>query len=1176
MKPIKLELSGLNSYIDKATIDFETLTERGLFGIFGNTGSGKSTILDAITIAMYGNISRDTNEFINSSCEKAIISYEFEIGSKNNKIRYIVDRTIVRDDLATKTLHARLVQISSDDTVAVLADKVCDVNEKITKIIGLTANDFTRSVVLPQGKFDEFLKLTGSKRRDMLERIFNLEKYGTVLINKVIKRKNTQLQILRDIKTKLSEYGGVSEEAYNDVEKELEELKNLEIDNSKKLESKEQEYIQSSEIYDKQTKLDSYEKVKRDLDLKSVEINDKAIQLKNAINAEKINPYIISVQSLEKQVSEDTYNSETIEKKLDILSKELLITKNKYEEAYLLKNEKMPKLSEEKTKVQRALKLEEELVLLDHELKEIKEEGNNLSKEKETLEKTKNDYESKKEIISKSIKDLEIQINSLKIGADLKQKIFLAYEKEKEQNKLVEEKNIKSDRLSEISKNLDEVNLKIRYIQRDKNIIQSKLNEIEIHEESLLKKSPGENDEIINKTEYITGLRSKVEITKEDENKKNKLQMELNSLLENKYHIEREINISIDKLEHVKRDRIDLEKEIDKLRYLNLAYELRKELRENLPCPVCGSRHHENLADSNNNDAKIEFSKSKLEKIKIEEAFIKNNIEELKSRNSEHLSAEKIKLKEMEELKSRIGTNKSSDLTKKLDDESRKLEILKSSVQRWQKDKDETELKLKKLREEKSYVEKEELKLQESINTYKSSVKELKEELEILQNKIRKVKEEYLGLKVIVKIQDLTSKVEEINKNEKSIENLNSGYLNIVQNKEEIEIEIKKYQSCLHETELKLMKSREMYSEKRKVREEKNSDVLSITKGESSKIVLENLELTINRLINQEEITKKKLEEQRVECDKYIAEKSNIDGRLKTAREQYKAQFDTLNQLLLENKFDSIYVVKRSLLEPDHVRRLSDEITEYEEHEKTLTLKISDLRENLCGKRVKEEDFEELKNNIYDLKVEIGRISKEIGAKQNILNTLKESLVKVKDLNQELKAVSHKVDLLEDLYEVVKGNRFVEYVATNQLKYIALEASKRLEDITKGRYDLEIDSTLNFVIRDNFNGGQRRSIDTLSGGEIFLTSLSLALALSSQIQLKGNAPLEFFFLDEGFGSLDNELLEVVMQSLERLHSDKLSVGIISHVEELKNRVPIKLVVSGSTAGSGSNIKIEYS
>ena len=179
-------------------------------------------------------------------------------------------------------------------------------------------------------------------------------------------------------------------------------------------------------------------------------------------------------------------------------------------------------------------------------------------------------------------------------------------------------------------------------------------------------------------------------------------------------------------------------------------------------------------------------------------------------------------------------------------------------------------------------------------------------------------------------------------------------------------------------------------------------------------------------------------------------------------------------------------------------------------------------------------------------------------------------------LRSGLRAVQQKVDLLDDLDKVIQGNKLVEYVATSQLKYIAIEASKRLKDITKGRYALEIDSTLNFVMRDDFNGGIRRSVDTLSGGETFLTSLSLALALSSQIQLKGSAPLEFFFLDEGFGSLDTELLDTVMGSLERLHNDKLSVGIITHVEELKNRVPVKLIVKPSEAGIGSKVKIEYS
>ena len=70
--------------------------------------------------------------------------------------------------------------------------------------------------------------------------------------------------------------------------------------------------------------------------------------------------------------------------------------------------------------------------------------------------------------------------------------------------------------------------------------------------------------------------------------------------------------------------------------------------------------------------------------------------------------------------------------------------------------------------------------------------------------------------------------------------------------------------------------------------------------------------------------------------------------------------------------------------------------------------------------------------------------------------------------------------------------------------------------------------------------------------------------------------MEFFFLDEGFGSLDTDLLDVVMESLENLHSDNLSIGIISHVEELKNRVPVKLLVTPCDVGTGSKVKIEYS
>ena len=102
MRPIKLELSGLNSYVEKQTINFEELTSRGLFGIFGNTGSGKSTILDAITIALYGTIARDTSDYVNSCCDKATVKYEFEIGSRNNRKRYYVNKKILFYEMSDK------------------------------------------------------------------------------------------------------------------------------------------------------------------------------------------------------------------------------------------------------------------------------------------------------------------------------------------------------------------------------------------------------------------------------------------------------------------------------------------------------------------------------------------------------------------------------------------------------------------------------------------------------------------------------------------------------------------------------------------------------------------------------------------------------------------------------------------------------------------------------------------------------------------------------------------------------------------------------------------------------------------------------------------------------------------------------------------------------------------
>lgn len=120
--------------------------------------------------------------------------------------------------------------------------------------------------------------------------------------------------------------------------------------------------------------------------------------------------------------------------------------------------------------------------------------------------------------------------------------------------------------------------------------------------------------------------------------------------------------------------------------------------------------------------------------------------------------------------------------------------------------------------------------------------------------------------------------------------------------------------------------------------------------------------------------------------------------------------------------------------------------------------------------------------------------------------------------------------------------------------------------------ELAKDKDCEFVIRDDYNGGNRRMINSLSGGEVFMTSLALALALPSKIQLRGKYPLGFFFLDEGFGSLDEEKLDKVMNALEKLHDRNRMAGVISHVREMRERLSRYLeVVAAGEDGSGSEV-----
>ena len=185
MKPLYLELCGINSFSEPAEIDFTRLLEFGIFGIFGDTGSGKSTILDCIGFALYGNVTRSRtgsmSEIVNERCEKAYVRFEFEIMFEGRRRRFRVERELKRKN----SLQSVKVFEREGEALHALCDGVRESNALLERIIGLEQKDFEKCIALPQGEFAQFVRAQRSDRLKLVSRLFDLEKYAHVPLEEV-------------------------------------------------------------------------------------------------------------------------------------------------------------------------------------------------------------------------------------------------------------------------------------------------------------------------------------------------------------------------------------------------------------------------------------------------------------------------------------------------------------------------------------------------------------------------------------------------------------------------------------------------------------------------------------------------------------------------------------------------------------------------------------------------------------------------------------------------------------------------------------------------------------------------------------------------------------------------------------------------------------------------------
>ncbi|AOZ91731.1 AAA family ATPase [Paenibacillus crassostreae] len=1138
MKPITLKLSGLQSYREMQQIDFGDLTQMGLFGIFGPTGSGKSTLLDAITLALYGKVERAVNGtqgIMNHSEDALFVSFTFELNSSEGSQQYRVERRFKRsNELSISNTISRFIEVTADGD-QVLADKLADVTRCVEDKIGLKMDDFTRAVVLPQGKFAEFLSLKGSERRQMLQRLFHLEQYGDQLGQKLSRRVKENEASLRNMEAEQQGLGNAGKEALEEAKKQLSEAVTHAEVSRHRLQEIMLQADKLGKVWEWQIERDSKQEQLLQLTSLEKEIKELEDKLSKASVAQHLMPLLTQMQ----ESKQEHLNRETIAitlKNKAQESEQLSLRSNEADDAaQLTLSIEEPKLLIRQDQLEQAVKVQQERDVLRIECQDLE------------LKKT-NVISTQSELHAQLLKDQELLLKGQKKQAELQDSLKTLETRSLEREMM--HKAIQRKHLIQTSDEQQQVVLK-EYDQQGKRITEMS-SILESSERELL------NDEANHK-------------------------LFADRLITNFSDIMGHEEVVNGALRRLSIEEEQLRQEIKSLETHTLSLSLALQLQMGQPCPVCGSEHHPLPAEATESSdslfikneqmnifrqvqAQLQELRLKLRQLMNENKTLMEQAAVVFPEQDVSQTAVGISLPEMNDGAGSVFSEKYwTDRIYQMEDGSQQLSVATSALrqeashmkqshdilqQKVMKSRAEADALLNIHTETKSKLERltvEFTKLQQAWHHEfpELPMSEIAEKFELMQNKDAEA--ELIRERIEISIPFLEGKRITVQSIEQQIGELDKA---LIQWNTQLQGK--------HE-QLKGIEER-----------------LLVLVGEYS---AESLLVECIQQLKALKVTAEQSHRARraAEDTKHEDIKASVIAQqaFDSAREHYMAATSRWEEMLASSKLSSAEEVVACCLQQEEEQQYANIVTAHRENEREITFQLASLNEKLSGTTLTIEEWQTCKVVLDECRnTDEAAIQWKARAERDLEDVLDRHARWIELENMRVER-QMKGEQLSKLQSCLRGNAFVEYIAEEQLMQVSQAASQRLLYLTRQRYALEVDSGGGFVIRDDANGGTRRPVSTLSGGETFLTSLSLALALSAQIQLRGQYPLQFFFLDEGFGTLDSELLEMVITSLERLHSDHLSVGIISHVPELRARLPRKLVVlPAEDAGGGSRLVLE--
>ncbi|HEX4418111.1 MAG TPA: SMC family ATPase [Kofleriaceae bacterium] len=264
-------------------------------------------------------------------------------------------------------------------------------------------------------------------------------------------------------------------------------------------------------------------------------------------------------------------------------------------------------------------------------------------------------------------------------------------------------------------------------------------------------------------------------------------------------------------------------------------------------------------------------------------------------------------------------------------------------------------------------------------------------------------------------------------------------------------------------------------------------------------------------------------------------------------------------------------VARDAILPKAEQRRLELEIEAHRREVHTAQQRVASLERELAGRSIGASEFQATQTNLQRLKSEDEHGLRTEATLEAQLQELVRKLAAANELTTRLEAERREHRQHEQLAGDLRSDRFQEFILREAFADLVARASLRLRALS-GRYTLAIHDG-DFYVLDLDNAGERRSARTLSGGETFLASLALALELSEQVQrATGAVALDSLFIDEGFGSLDPEALDIAIDAIQCLPQGGRMVGIISHIPEMTARLDARVIVE--KRAEGSRLRVE--